>query len=302
MAPSVSVVIPSFQGAVRLPGLLAALAAQRFDREWEVILVLDGSTDGSASIAEAFAENLNLVILDRGFNVGRSTTLNDGLAAASGDVLVRCDDDLLPDEHYVARFADWFEGDRSVGVVGLYRNVYPDTAYAKAYGRSVDERFRREAYASAPGTHWQYWAGNCAVHRQMWERVGPYDADTYRAYGWEDVDWGYRFQAAGGRIVLDPQLETVHRVAATTCAIRADRAELSGAAARLFDLKHATCSLPPLSGSWGAAVRATARGMPVGWSAAVDGALPHVPQKAGRKLVDLVIQSSFRRGYLTART
>lgn len=301
MTPSVSVIIPSFQGALRLPELLAALASQDFGAAWEVILVLDGSSDDSASVAKGFRNSLNLTVLDRGFNAGRSTTLNDGFDAAQGDILIRCDDDLLPNPTYIAKFAQWFVEDRSVGVVGLYRNVYPETAYSRTYGRAVDKRFRREAYASDSGRRWQYWAGNCAVHRDMWERVGPYDAETYRAYGWEDVDWGYRLQAAGGHIVLDPELETTHRVAATTCAARANRAELSGAAALVFDGKHGTSSLPAASGVWGAGVRTAARARPSGWSAGVDAVLPHLSQDAGRKLVDLVIQASFRRGYQSAR-
>lgn len=300
MTPSVSVIIPSFQGALRLPDLLGALATQNYGARWEVILVLDGSTDHSASVAKDFKNALNLTVLDRGFNLGRSTTLNEGFAAASGDVLIRCDDDLLPDGNYLGSFAGWFRDDRSVGVIGLYRNAYPDTAYANAYGREIDQRFRREAYASPRQKRWLYWAGNCAVHRDMWEEVGPYDADTFRTYGWEDIDWGYRFQLCGGRIELDPQLETVHRVAATTSQVRADRAELSGAAARLFDSKHRTNSLAETSGAWGAAVRLASLGMPSGWAAMIDRALPYLPSSIGQKSVDLAIQSRFRRGYLTA--
>ena len=71
---------------------------------------------------------------------------------------------------------------KRAGVVGLYRNVYPDTAYARIYGRDWDRRFRQEAYQVRADQLWRYWAGNVSVTRETWEEVGPYDT-SFRAYG-----------------------------------------------------------------------------------------------------------------------
>ena len=93
-------------------------------------------------------------------------------------------------------------------------------------------RFRRDAYAVPPDATWRYWAGNVSVTRETWERVGPYD-EAFRAYGWEDVDWGYRLAELGIPVVLEPSLETEHRDRrARRPPPRPQRAFYSGAARR----------------------------------------------------------------------
>ncbi|WP_341854304.1 glycosyltransferase [Brachybacterium sp. GPGPB12] len=162
-------------------------------------------------------------------NRGRVAALNAGFEVARGDVLIRCDDDLLPAVDYVAAHVSAHQ-DGPGGVIGLYLNEYSTTPYAEVYGKDADQRFRRDAYNSASAVTWRYWAGNCSITREIWEAVGPYDSE-YRLYGWEDVDYGYRIHAAGFEVHLAPELETPHRVAAVTTAVRSRRASHSGARA-----------------------------------------------------------------------
>ncbi|MGN8026985.1 glycosyltransferase family 2 protein [Microbacterium sp. 22242] len=257
-APRASIVVPSRGGAGRLPHLFAALRAQT-ETAWEAIVVIDGDVDGSAQVVAAAGDDLPVRALVLPENRGRSAALNAGFDDARGEVLIRCDDDLRPGPDYVAgHFARHADGNR--GVIGLYRNVYPDTAYARAYGRERDERFRADAYATPADARWRYWAGNVSVTRETYDRVGGYDT-AFRAYGWEDVDWGYRLHRAGVEIVLAPELETAHHVAATTTEIRVTRAFLAGAARRAFEAKHgaeALGSVGASAGAWGRLVRRTA--------------------------------------------
>ena len=235
--PSVSVVIPTRGGSSRLPVLLAALVAQDL-ADWEAIVVVDGDVDGTSDVVDCASRDLPVRRITFETNLGRSAALNAGFSDARGRVLVRCDDDLVPRPDYLSRHAA-NHADREVGVVGLYRNVYPDTTYARVYGRNWDQRFREGAYAVTADQAWRYWAGNVSVSREVWQRVGPYDT-AFRAYGWEDVDWGYRLAQSGVPIVLDADLETEHRIAATTTAMRLQRAFYSGAARHRFEQKHGT--------------------------------------------------------------
>ena len=168
------------------------------------------------------------------------------MAAARGRVLVRCDDDLEPEPDFVALHLAAHAGadTRPLGVVGLYQNVFPDTPYARAYGRPADARFREDAYRAPADTTWRYWAGNVSVTRDTADRVGPYD-EGFRAYGWEDVDWGHRLHLLGVPVVLEPGLETTHRLSAVTAASRVERAWFSGAARRAFVAKHGRTELAP---------------------------------------------------------
>ena len=294
-----SIVIPSRGGAARLPRLLSALAAQD-DPEWEAIVVVDGDVDGSAQVLARYPHlPVRAIVLPE--NRGRVAALNAGFEAADGDVLIRCDDDLEPGSGYV-RLHKAAHVPEATGAIGLYLNQLPDTPYARAYGSDADEIFRRGAYASHEA--WRYWAGNCSTTRDLWDAVGPYDRD-YRAYGWEDVDWGFRLHRQGVAVRLVPELETPHFVAAVTTQSRVRRAFHSGAARRLFESKHGadvlSSAIPPADGLWNKAVRAVGRAP--SWtfldatSAAVDVGARILPRRLSRKAIALLVEGGSVAGY-----
>ena len=220
-------------------------------------------------------------------------------------MLIRCDDDFEPAPDYVGSHIRAHDGSEPVGAVGLPRNRFSDTPYARVYGRPRDTRFRSDAYARPPEEQWRYWAGNCSLTRTTYERVGPYDTD-YRAYGWEDVDYGYRLHSHGVPVRLIPEAEAVHHAAAVTTAIRMMRAFHSGAAHRLFDSKHpdarfeAAMGTAPASSAprsvWERIVLAEASILTTETvervGTAIDRALPLLPQYVAEKLVAAGVEAS----------
>jgi len=292
---SVSIVVPSYQGSAKLQLLLTALEAQQTSCDWEVVVALDGSTDGSRELLDAWRDRVPLVVIDRGENRGRAFTLNEGFAHASKAILVRCDDDLEPAPNYIELFSSLLTADPTIGVVGLYKNNYPSTAYSKAYGTIVDRRFAAEAYQSDPARQWHYWGGNCAVTRETFNLVGNYD-ENFRQYGYEDVDWGYRLAALGRRVVLEPRLETTHNVAATTTAGRCQRARWSGEASVRFNLKHGLTNPAKDSSLWNSLVDFTASFAGKGLGNFIDFLLPALPSGVALRLVDLAVQAAHQRG------
>lgn len=295
-----SIVIPTRAGAQRLPRLLQALAAQD-DALWEAIVVVDGDIDDSAAVVARYAHlPVRSVIFPE--NKGRVAALNAGFNEARGDVLIRCDDDLVPQPDFVRLHKASHRPD-GCGAIGLYVNVLPETAYARTYGRHADTLGRIDAYSLGQGESWMCWAGNVSTTREWWETVGPYDAD-YRAYGWEDIDWGYRLHRAGATIRLVAELETTHMVAAVTTRVRVKRAFHSGAARRTFEAKHGAGVLQPPTpqgGIWNALVRATARlagRTTLDVAAAVVDVLANViPAPLSRKLIGLLVESASVSGH-----
>src|SRR6185295_8685126 len=98
--PHVSMVIPVFDERENLPPLLdelrAALAAARCT--FEIVLVDDGSSDGSGEGIEAEAErDPSVIALRHERNAGQSAALATGFARAEGDVIVTLDSDLQTD-------------------------------------------------------------------------------------------------------------------------------------------------------------------------------------------------------------
>jgi glycosyltransferase involved in cell wall biosynthesis len=302
MSPGVSVVVPSRGGANRLPLLLGALERQSHD-DFEVVVVLDGDVDGSEQVLARWAGRLQVRSVVLSENRGRPAALNAGHQAATGDILVRCDDDLEPGPDYVRRHAEAHQGGPR-GVVGMCRNVFPETTYARVYGRPAYERFRDGAHAAPPDTRWRYWGGNVSVDRATWELVGPYD-EGYRGYGWEDVDWGYRLHRAGVPIVVVPGLETDHHIAATTTAGRALRAYYSGSARRRFEAKHGFQVLAPGGHDpWNLGVRTAARLLTEGGigrtGRAVDRVADRLPRALAEKAVALTVEAGSLAGYRRA--
>jgi CDP-glycerol glycerophosphotransferase len=94
--PQVSVIVPIYNVEAYLEDCLRSVTAQTF-RDLEVVLVDDGSTDGSAAIAERFAEQDSRLRIVRQANGGLGHARNTGVKAATGELLSFLDsDDRLP--------------------------------------------------------------------------------------------------------------------------------------------------------------------------------------------------------------
>lgn len=304
--PRVAVTIPSRGGADHLPRLMSALAHQENAPTFQVHVVLDGDIDASESVLEEQARiwpELDLSWTVFSENRGRVAALNQAARATTGTIVVRCDDDLEPGPDYVRAHAAAHDAAEPRGVVGLCVNQYPATAFAKAYGTKADQDFRHAAYSCPAPLCWRYWGGNVSVPRQVFEQLNGYDP-AYRRYGWEDVDFGYRLHAAGFPVVLLPELETPHHVAATTTQVRTVRALHAGAARDTFTRIHGEQAHPlhlP-RGLWGRAVRLGAavlnpRILNV-VSRCVDRALPILPPRVGTKCVAFLVESAGLAGSL----
>ena len=91
----VSVIIPVFNVEKYLARALDSLLAQTH-QNWEAIMVDDGSTDGSASIAESYCKKDNRFLLTRQENQGQAVARNNALNMISGNYVMYLDpDDML---------------------------------------------------------------------------------------------------------------------------------------------------------------------------------------------------------------
>ncbi len=300
--PVASIVVPSYKGVERLPRLFEALATQESSSpSFEVVVVVDGVDDGTPALVEEESRfAVRAVVFPQ--NRGRVAALNAGFGAAQGEVLIRCDDDLVPGPRYILNHvAAHAQG--PVGVIGMYKNVYDPSPYSRAYGDEADANMRDMARNTGPRMSWRFWAGNCSVTRETWERVGQYDPD-YRLYGWEDVDYGYRLYEAGIRIAIAPELETPHMIAATTTKIRVARAFHAAAARRIFERKHPAAPLSaaiPEWSVWNGTVRALSRVMalvqPPRIGGTVDRIIPLLPRAVSRRLIAACVEAAAVAGY-----
>lgn len=96
--PTVSVIVPTYNSEALLPRALDSVVAQTFD-DWEIVLIDDGSTDGTPEVAARYAERLkDRFIYIRQPNCGSSAARNRGIEACTGRFVafLDADDEFLP--------------------------------------------------------------------------------------------------------------------------------------------------------------------------------------------------------------
>jgi len=127
-----SVVVPIYNEATCLPGLLAELVPYCRDREWKLILVDDGSDDATPAILKDYEEHPDIKIIHHKVNRGYGGALKTGFLEADTRYVVTIDADgqhEFSDMDELLRFtlekdADLVVGNRGKqGSSGLYRNV-----------------------------------------------------------------------------------------------------------------------------------------------------------------------------------
>lgn len=299
-----SVVVPTHRGAHRLPELLDAFVSQDYLEVWEIIVVVDGIYDSTLDILDSYKNRLPLksVVLEK--QSGVVTALNTGIEESKGRIVVRCDDDLMPGPRFLSLHMRHHTGVEPIGVIGPTRDVFPDSAYARAYGVPANTRSLAAAYARLPSLTWLGWAANVSAPRSVLQQLGGYD--TKFVYG-QDSELGYRLAQAGVKILVDPDLETLHRGPATSAAIRIPRAFVSGASKRLFYMVHPTAPSPmsPKSGIkeriWNGAVQLVAFAVRTrqGFAQAgkmVDKVVERIPRTLATKIISLLVEAAGKSG------
>ncbi len=198
-APRMSLVICTYDGAKTLAETLDAVALLEYP-SFEVIVVDDGSTDGSAEIARGYGHQ---VVSTE--NQGLSAARNTGLHAATGDVVAYLDDDAAPDPHWLTYLALGFSDASIVAVGGPNVAVAGDgvvaDAVAMAPGNPTHVLTDDRVAEHIPGC-------NCAFRRDALTAIGGFDA-RFRIAG-DDVDVCWRLQDEGGTIAFSPTAVVFH--------------------------------------------------------------------------------------------
>ena len=197
MSPRISFIVPVKNDASRLETCLRSILRNAGTAEHHEIIVVDnGSTDGSADVARRLGAQV-LGISDR---VRVSELRNRAARVATGDVLAFIDADNEIVSGWTRAAIESLRLER-VGAVGaLYLAPLDGTWVQRAYG------YLRGRASGQHDTHW-LGSGNLAVWRKAFDAVGGFDT-TLEAC--EDVDFCQRLRATGLRLVSDARLKSIH--------------------------------------------------------------------------------------------
>jgi glycosyltransferase involved in cell wall biosynthesis len=184
-----SVVIATRDRGALLAGALDSLAVQRDAPPFEVVVADNGSTDDTAAVvgarSGAFAGGLQRVFAPE---PNRGLARNRGVAAASGDMLVFVDDDVVAPERFLAAHARALATtSTAVTVAGPIVNVPASDVRPAPTFANASRAFLCTCNASVP--------------RGAFDAVGGFD-ERFDLYGWEDTDLGIRLRRHGVRRVF----------------------------------------------------------------------------------------------------
>lgn len=190
-----SVVIPTYNRRDRLARVLAALERQTIPAgEFEVVVVDDGSTDGSSDWLAKQKPTYGLRSLKLS-NGGPARARNAGVEAAGSEILLFIDDDVEPTESLVSEHLKSHERERDVVVIGplasLPEYAQPWVAWEQA---KVEAQYRAMQRGDWAPTFRQFWTGNASVAKRHVLAAGGFDPSFLRA---EDVELGVRLMNLG---------------------------------------------------------------------------------------------------------
>ena len=198
----VSVIVPVRDRRALLARCLDALAAQTY-RDFEVVVVDDGSGDGSGDLAA-----LRGARVVRTSGVGAVAARTAGVAAAHGEVLAFTDSDCEPDADWLAEAVAAIDAGADV-VNGRTRPERPTLPLERSMGSGLEGL---------------YPTCNVLYRREAFEEAGGFDLDAGKRLGFrpdrrsqgdgfgEDTMLAWRVARAGGRVAYVPEAGVAHAV------------------------------------------------------------------------------------------
>ena len=219
--PSVSIVIPSWNGRLLLeqmfPSLL--LATKEFHDQtggdWEVIVVDDGSVDDTIPWIETIPEK-RIKLITRRRKSGFALACNLGFSACRYDVIILLNNDVTVDPGFILALLPHFQDSRVFGV--SFKSMLRDGTSFHSGGKIGEFRlgfwkaFRNYDVAAGYATDnagsdcysFSVYGGFCALNRQKLQELGGFEPLMSPFY-WEDVELSYRAWKRGWMIHYEPK-------------------------------------------------------------------------------------------------
>jgi GT2 family glycosyltransferase len=199
---TLSIVMPVYNGIHFLAKSLPPLLANRDPDLLEVLVVDDGSTDGSAQ----FAQECGARVISSGGRLGPAGARNVAVREARGEIVLFVDADVVAGPDTVSGVLNAFPDSKTVAIFGSYDNSPADRGFSSLY---MNLRHHYVHQRPSEDSH-TFWAGLGAVRRDAYLEVNGFDAERYAIPSIEDIDLGRRLRAAGGRIRRLPEIQAKH--------------------------------------------------------------------------------------------
>ena len=195
-----SIILPNWNGRALLTKNLPFVVATHPD---EIIVVDDGSTDGSVGYLREHYPQVKVVVHEKNQGFGKSC--NDGVQQAKGDIIILLNTDVVPEEDILEHVTPHF-ADTSVFAVSLKEKTH---SWAKASFNGFVNHGPGDVMSS---THISFWAngGSSAISKEKWDILRGFD-ELYAPFYWEDIDLSYRAWKRGWKVLWEPDALVEHK-------------------------------------------------------------------------------------------
>ncbi len=198
--PQLSVVMPVYNGEDTLAECLTRLFQSTWD-DFEVVLIDDGSTDGTRAIAS----NFPVRVIPTAGRLGPAAARNLGARVAEGELLFFMDSDVMVRPETLTRLmARFAEGDVE-GLVGVQAADMRHRNLASRY----KNHWMRWTYLRLGGDVPLFYTTAAAIRREIFMEAGGFD-QKYGTPNVEDTAFGQKLARLGVRVKVAPDLEVEH--------------------------------------------------------------------------------------------
>lgn len=208
--PAISVIVCARNEEFNLKNHLPAWLGQEYEGEWELVVVDDDSTDGTAAVVEAFQQEhtrLHLVNIRDKVHAGKKQALAAGIRSAAFDWLLFTDADCRPaGTGWIRGMAAYMSATKQTRIVTGYGPLETPPGFFREWPRweAVHTAILYISFARA-GVPYMGVGRNMAVHRSVYDAVGGFRSHEHIASGDDDLLVNAAADNRNTTVCLDPE-------------------------------------------------------------------------------------------------
>ena len=202
---NVSIVIPTYNRKPILLKCLDSLENQKLNKNvgnYEIIVVDDGSTDGTTSWIKNNREKIPHVVLYEQEHGGPALGRNLGVIKSKYEIIIFIDSDLIVLEDFIISHVD--------KLISFWNKVNKKCfTYGSVINTSNFQNPQSEKYKILDASFAYFATGNVAIAKDLLLEVGLFDT-SFSLYGWEDLELGERLKKVGTKLIKCPKAVGFH--------------------------------------------------------------------------------------------
>lgn len=204
LVTQVSVIIPTYNGAHKLSGILNLLKG-RSDQFDELIVVVDGSTDNTRVLLESYQSSIPKLKIIWQQNGGRAVVRNTGAREAKGNLLIFFDDDMLPEPQcintHISHHSKVSNSLLSGGLSEFLSSTPHEIQHYRIWSRTQwNQTLKKEKEIICTENNIGISAANFSISKKLFEEIGMFNENLTDG---EDFDLAYRAHRLGHPIYLN---------------------------------------------------------------------------------------------------